>query len=239
MSDKTFEWNDALVVEFITWSINSSPLYQGRYKDLEDFKKSKEKDIPKNWEILSVSQENGSGWSCDKNIFDWYLKNHNYVINQVKRLSDGEVFTVGERYSYGKEGILTAFRIAGTREMLCDIEFDKTNLYSNAPLRAIDKVKPKVPLFTTEDGVEIFDPNCEVFGVNKDFDCYNKLTVKSFPIKNTDWIWFSSKYKRDEYILNNKPIEVSFSDLHKFIRSHEHGTSINAIHDYFKSKLKL
>jgi len=49
----------------------------------------------KDFEILSVSNPLGEGWSCDKKMFDWYIKN-GWDINQVKIIGDGLVFTVGE-----------------------------------------------------------------------------------------------------------------------------------------------
>lgn len=45
MSTETeFKWTDELVVEFASWSCTKAPTFQGRYSDIEDFKKSKVKE---------------------------------------------------------------------------------------------------------------------------------------------------------------------------------------------------
>lgn len=36
-----FTWTDELVVEFTSWSLTKSPTFQGRYADVEYFKKMK------------------------------------------------------------------------------------------------------------------------------------------------------------------------------------------------------
>lgn len=41
MIENNFKWTDELVAEFTTWSLNEAPTYQGRYSDIEQFKKMK------------------------------------------------------------------------------------------------------------------------------------------------------------------------------------------------------
>ena len=43
--DKEFKWTDELALEFVNYSLKESPTMQGRYSDLEDFKKSKTKEV--------------------------------------------------------------------------------------------------------------------------------------------------------------------------------------------------
>lgn len=61
------------------------------------------------------------------------------------------------------------------------------------------------PLFTTEDGIELFDSEDMVYGVNSkqtQFTNETRICV-SFSIGG-EWKWFSSKEKRSEYIEENK-----------------------------------
>lgn len=93
------------------------------------------------------SYDTHGGWTLDVMLKDSSNKTYS-----VKRLSDGEVFTIGKVYSYGKEGVLTKFSISAIGEMLCDIDYGNGRSYSNAPLRAIDVIKKEKDVFqwTTE-----------------------------------------------------------------------------------------
>ncbi len=207
-------WNDDRVLEFITWSLNNSPAFQGRYKDLEDFKKSKEKDIPKEieWEILSL---NGT---------DSY-------IHSVKRLSDNEVFGISDKVT------VDGFNINPV--IIEDFYIDGNFLYVNKGrggwnFKSIQKVKPKEALFTTEDGVDLFDYNW--VAVADDFSIYI-VTCKAqyepnFPCKR-----FSTREKAEEYILQNKPIQLSYKDIANILNSEYLYAPLQIIKDFFKSKI--
>lgn len=99
----------------------------------------------KEWEIVAVRRD-GANLNVQSGSEFQYIKGD--AILTVKRLSDGEVFTVGKIYSYGKAGIITKFHISPVGEMLCDIDFGYKGSgtgYSNAPLRAIDVIKEEQP----------------------------------------------------------------------------------------------
>jgi hypothetical protein len=120
MSDNKFEWTDERVLEFVRYTTSKSPIFQGRYKDLEDFKASKEVKKEKDYEIESVlwifnSLDIQSLDIQDKVIKkvngkfrlkfleevvlsdEEILKNKCIEIFSVKRLSDGEVFSIGDK----------------------------------------------------------------------------------------------------------------------------------------------
>lgn len=77
----------------------------------------------------------------------------------------------------------------------------------------IDINKPK-PLFTSEDGVDIFEGNT-IYGINTEWEIFSHFTNLENKIKN----WgikpiFSTKEKAEQYILMNKPC-LSLNDISK------------------------
>jgi hypothetical protein len=95
MSEEKFEWNDELVKEFIRTNFNRQE-HNYLPHAIKDFKKSKQN---KDWEIVEI-------YKCDSFIGDQktmmdYVLNHGYIIKSVKRLSDEEVFSVGDETNAG------------------------------------------------------------------------------------------------------------------------------------------
>jgi len=148
--------------------------------------------------------------------FDFKCKKESTVfIYSVKRLSDGEVFTIGD---------LIDFRNFGNKGPQ-PIEKFETDYFDNNYISAYNsayglglilwkKIPKKTPLFTTEDGVEIFE------GDNYSFiwlynPATNQSTYTSYTFKaklleeNCAWSvnakYFSTKEKAEEYVLLNKP----------------------------------
>lgn len=134
-------------------------------------------------------------------------------IHSVKRLSDGEVFTVGDlcnpigKYSYSKHKITT-------------IEFCKAGylrIGSSDYYIGINNIEhSKTPLFTTEDGVDIYEGDYVCWIVNNKYNHY--IDIKDYRKADrsmfTDGtiIYFSTKEAAEEYILMNKPC-LSINDL--------------------------
>lgn len=147
---------------------------------------------------------------------EFMLKNSFYNIHSVKRLSDGEIFTVGDKINYKvvstskRKRTLTSkinsFYIDLNNNLRVNFDLDRINTSTNCHLN--DLLKVKNPLFRTEDGVEIFegDKTCWI----------NNWTVTNF----ADWkrnnnekeLHFSTKEAAEEYILMNKPC-LSLNDV--------------------------
>ena len=133
-----------------------------------------------------------------------------YSIYSVKRLSDGEVFTVGDKYDDGdlKNETIREFVISSENGLLVN-----TNLLKNVS-------KSKKPLFTTEDGVEIFGGEIVWRAASKDghiFDNPERVNTAHWDIYLHNYganvhKHFSTKEKAEEYILLNKPV-LSFNDI--------------------------
>jgi len=195
-----------------------------------------EEVIEKDYEILSYYQEsNVHGKHVYLNLHvNWeHIVKQNYKIHSVKRLSDGEIFTVDDEVKsihwYEEIPFTTIEGFHINKHMDCKpigsmiIEVkgycrDKSNWLS------LEKSMKnhKKPLFTTEDGVDIFigdsywtlntkvddwifeelaaRDNINYFYKNKDY------------AKNTGIYYFSTKEAAEEYLLMNKPC-LSINDV--------------------------
>jgi len=160
----------------------------------EFWRKAEELD----YEILDYRDYNGD-------LFK-YLHNGG-AINSVQRLSDGEVFTIGDRYHVLSDAFISdkSYENLGLPIEKFDIINNEINVNQNYLLNLIKKVK-KTPLFTTEDGVEIFVGD-DFFVVETQFDKYrlHKTIGGHFTKDRSTRLRFYSKEKAEEYVLLNKP----------------------------------
>lgn len=128
----------------------------------------------------------------------------NAPIYSVKRLSDGEVFTVGDK--------ITGGYFQDAREIVGFFE-ERNGLWIKLPgsVSALgDSKKAKPPLFTTEDGKEIFEGDIYWIVDKRDFDILEKAVPMCFP--SAYWS-FSTKEAAEEYVLNYKPV-LSLKDIY-------------------------
>jgi hypothetical protein len=201
-------------------------------------------EIKKDYEILSF-QGLTSGkliWTKQKNkLFsvscslnklgthsEEYLLQEGLKINSVKRLSDGEVFTVGDKVQTSMILTINSFIIINNELLINPFEIIGTV--------ALNKItKAKQPLFTTEDGVDIFEG--DIFYIayeHKDLDAtpckankhHGKLLCKTF----------STYEKAQEYILMNKPC-LSINDLIKHSEIKIKAVDVPRLKELVKSKL--
>lgn len=196
----------------------------------------------KEWEILSFQlvrdpntifklQSNGFYKSDSSNNYshsEWTFENmfiHGYdnvnsgriIIYSVKRLFDGEIFTIGDRILLGNDSrIQTLYKIELRNNW---IYFD-AELHIGCPISTCIKIN-KQPLFTTEDNINVFE-NDKIWLMSIIDDKYNSLSWKptlSGPIfkgciPTNNIKWFSTKEAAEEYILMNKPC-LSFASIMK------------------------
>ena len=130
-----------------------------------------------------------------------------WKIYSVKRLSDGEIFTIGDKI---ETGIIKKFYLPDViqKEITIYVTEDDEDTYLS------EAVKLKQPLFTTEDGVDIFEGNNHYFYIDKNWwideiHNINKLNYKTY---HKGKPLFSTKEKAKEYILMNKPC-LSINDI--------------------------
>lgn len=88
--------------------------------------------------------------------------------------------------------------------------------------KLFEPYKPKVPLFTTEDGVEIFEEGEQVWMLNTKKWLYTFVAAPSKPFygDGEQIKYFSTKEKLLEFKTLNKPIEVSYKEIDAFLKSH-------------------
>ena len=132
---------------------------------IENYPEYWEELVEKDYEILSLI-EGKFIYPCDKYSKDFINQLFNTLginIYSVKRLSDGEIFTIGDKVNnseFGGNGILKGIRnilnsdyLAFNIEYIKDLELWEDSDDSEASLKYLSKVKQ--PLFTTEQVKEI------------------------------------------------------------------------------------
>jgi hypothetical protein len=161
-----------------------------------------EEILSKDYEILSFISTEGSiaqlaYFTCERD----FIGNHVWRIYSVKRLSDGEVFTINEdgvtKITLEEEGIY--------------IWNSSCNGQHNVSLKNAKKIENKV-LFKTLDGQEMkFGDKFYVVDTKyfKIFEAEAGITFKTEKwIKNS----YADRKLAEEWILNNKPV-LSLNDL--------------------------
>lgn len=154
----------------------------------------------------------GNGrWSRQGHVTKPYtteeISNHNgYGIHSVKRLSDGEIFTIGDELI---EGTILRFSLSDYNDgIYADAErFIDNGMYTYVGLPLDKWVKSEKPLFTTEDGVDIYEMD-HIYSVEyKPFliPTIMKLTASKKTKELFERrLFFSSHKAAEEYILVNK-----------------------------------
>lgn len=148
---------------------------------------------------------------------DWMIKN-GYIIYSVKRLSDGEVFTVGdivyETITDDKDARWT-IKVFSLKDTMCFI--------SGINIMYIEKYKQ--PLFTTEDGVDIYEKQLFYYIGDSWNICLtqclfkgdgNFSKTKTFSTKNAAQKWIDeNKPKYSKKAINNSINELFSPELSK------------------------
>lgn len=192
------------------------------YTQCVDYPEFWEEVVEKDYEILSYIQNisnriyfkdkegffvSDNGWSLSEPV----ESHSNISIHSVKRLSDSQVFTVGDRVYLPKSNdnyTIKNFTINTQNTLMVSL----IGLFYNADLTYIEKFKQ--PLFRTEDGVDIFEGD-KVYYCNKDYKLYNsKADTKFHNGENKNYKYFSTKETAEKYILENKPC-LSIKDVLK------------------------
>jgi len=152
------------------------------------------------------------------------LKSNIHKIHSVKRLSDGEVFKLGDLTT---KGVIHGFEFIG--DVFSVSVGDQKTL-----LRTFDKAKQ--PLFVTEDGVNIYK-NQKYYGLYtkswaiEEHENGIEYDIKLEDVADSSYLTFSTKEKAEEYILENNPC-LSIADVFKVLKT------VRVGEDCFKIKLE-
>ncbi len=234
------ELNTEIIKSTIYGASSTKVVHTYMIKGDETFKLNNPKDYPEFWELVVEKDYEILSFSNDENLiwtkaidgrFDakWQmyrpteedsLKEPGITIHSIKRKSDGQIFTVGD-------DVLS--KTCGVPNKILSIELinNKIRLYprnSFYNLEDISKVKQK--LFTTEDGVDIFEGD-RFYRVTKDLEFWDISgeVNKQYGYKHLSEIGikhFSAKEKAEEYILMNKPC-LSLNDIFKDVEKMRKG----------------
>jgi hypothetical protein len=121
-------------------------------------------------------------------------------IYSIKRLSDGKIFTVGDKIcKASKNNVFTiaSFNISSRGDTYASCTGE-----SYSPSIAIKDFIIATPLFTTEDGLDIISKRKSYYIVSKDF----KITYcTEFSEKDLEYKTFSTQKAAREYVTMNKP----------------------------------
>lgn len=171
-----------------------------------------EEVVEKEYEILSLITNTFFGITTSKIDIEIFEDSNpltvNYKIHSIKRLSDGEIFTIGDKVNMFKGvAVIISFRILSNKEFV--IDFD--NKCSVISIKNITKVKQ--PLFSTEDGVGIFC-GYSYWCVNTAPHLWSifEQVAKERTSLNKGVLAFSTKELAEDYLLMNRPI-LSLKDV--------------------------
>jgi len=192
---------------------------------MKEFTEYWEEVVEKDYEILEVSlarSEKHIIRKIDFNDSESYIESlincHGNSIHSIKRLSDGEVFTVGDVVNNISEpnifkGKISEFKL---KDSTLRVYYDGKDLLKHIELS-------KKPLFTTEDGVDIFegDTNIPLYYVSANgfkIDSCCKKEIKPGSLSNHN-LYFSTKEAVEEYVLMNKPC-LNINDVKRLLKAH-------------------
>lgn len=203
------------------------------FKDYPEFW---EEIVEKDYKILSFRHKDQNNKDCIEIDYDKNFKGNEYWdIYSIQRLSDGKIFTIGDSVSILRFGILTITHLFIN---------DRNKILFESYNRKIYKLEDiiehcELPLFTTEDGKEIFEGD-NVYFINTTNHRYNidiKFNICEY---KSHLLYFSTKELAENYILLNKPclslkeVEQFYNKLLDFSNNNSKG-----LKDLVKQKLNL
>lgn len=224
-----FQWNEDLLYEFMNslWS-NDRFKKDDFIRELEYFKKSKEQE---GYEILSLKYEK------DKKVYPFtYLPNGVYIYS-VKRLSDGEVFRVGDLVKWNLErNDQTPFLIESFEENHMH-PFEDRMFCNNKNIDICYLEKVKKVLFTTDDNFIVYENDGSATSIVYDDFSFN-YRCRIEQVLGEIKIWgreslklFSTKEVAEDWIIMNKPV-LSVRDIHDYFDSW-----VTKPNDYLRNKI--
>lgn len=186
---------------------------------IENYPEFWELVVEKDYEILSMKCKKSKllHFNNSKSSLNFMLKN-DYSIHSIRRLSDGEIFTIGDKIFPNNKIYKFELKNNILKIWHCDISFSTPIIErpSGQPgncswVEGINNLKKiKQPLFTTEDGVDIFEGNKVYYVENYNLNWCIIPNYYKFVQSKT---YFSTKEKAEEYVIMNKPC-LSLNDYY-------------------------
>lgn len=233
------------------FSLNNSGRTRNIFKssEIENNPEFWEEVVEKDYEILSFKGNISKKiWKKDSQFKDTYvlkdgikpfnslkdMLNHPFLLSiySVKRLSDGEVFTIENRVKYkGDNYTISRFKTLNEKGLV-----ELIGIQHLTYLNEIQHIKN--PLFTTEDGVDIFegDKFTTVLIDKLILMDINETANSKILIVHPNYKYFSTKEAAEQYILMNKPCLLSINDI-KFLQTILDFELVKSLKKVVKSKL--
>ena len=155
-------------------------------------------------------------------------------IRSVKRLSDGEVFSVGDEVIHETHSYLPYLR-----GRIYKIEECKGKIkiwYGGNQWGWVAHLKKCTPVLTSEDGVELFEGDRGLFINRHDTKC-RIHTCKIGKNRATDLIYFSTREAAEDYRLNNAQ-KISVQDMVDMFGLSSSCNDVFRMQELVKSRLK-
>jgi hypothetical protein len=228
--------------------INKETLNWSAIKNYSEFW---EEVIEKDYEILSIlirrsdKHQQTIVSSTDSDDYITSLINcDGNSIHSIKRLSDGEIFTIGDNVKSSTCNVPNTI-------LSIELINNKIRVYPRNSFYYLNDVKKvKQPLFKTEDGVDIFESDKTYYVFNDlthqcNSSFQNKWEVLGGYVQNYNfnkgneyYKVFSTKEKAEEYIVNNKPC-LSLNDYYSLFDDYIRDNGIGKkLQELIKQKLK-
>lgn len=207
-------------------------------EDSNDWEEMIEYKCTKDYEVLFYKSQK-TDRIINNETFNVAPDSSYWNIFSVKRLSDGEVFTIGDKVIHCNNVTTKVATITGFSILSNEIWFN-TDVY-NVPMSLIKGKYTKTKLFTTEDGVDIYPGStfCYVDLPSYKLQLYQNgfFTASLLSPIYEDSVYFSTKEKAIDYIVKNKPC-LSFMDIIELMRTHSDSKIVGALEELVKSKLQ-
>lgn len=217
---------------------NDMPYYSTVIIDFKKYPEYWEEIVEKNYQILQITLTGSFGHyiSNVSEYSDTYINSllackGNYI-HSVRRLSDGEVFTVGDNIRLNPVGtpVYTIKQIYMLDDSII-FEHDVGSIFLK------NAIKSKV-LFRTEDGVDIFEKDRPWYVSKDKFKITGTadliMNINFHPSKN--YLYFSTKEAAEEYILMNKSC-LSVKDILKRFNGRWSEANDTTLKELVKSKI--
>lgn len=202
--------------------------------------------VKKDWEIIKVRKDfsDGGGYmlyeltgknkfectfsTCtrDKKMYTCgvimdYIEWGQVTIQSIRRLSDGAIFSFGDKLIDGS--IIKEFRISDTYPEAMLVTFEKFTEEKGVHICSINLiytsvqkyVEPKKePLFVTEDGIDVFTNDINIYSVHEGRYTIRMTTPRDAlsPVTPNYYKYFSTKEAAEEYVVYHKPC-LSIKDV--------------------------
>ena len=156
---------------------------------------------------------------------------HKTYISKVLRTSDNVEFKIGDQTSYGK--ISKFYECSDELRALFEGKNYSQGLEGLEGLEGLVKIEDN-KLFTTEDGVDVYEKD-KIFILNRStFTIYPKTLAEEIDLpESTKYLFFSTKEKAEEYVVLSKPC-LCVNDVENMIDF----SNYLILRELVKSKLK-